>query len=233
MRFFDLRLASQRKPCTLEHSCCSLGSQLSESSSRIPILFLLSEPVDLCLYKISSGFFMHEIWKVNRIIEYNSRVQCYLQKTENTEASDRDLDQKNFAVLEDDSRAQHKEQQIKEKIVYWKNNSNMASARLRCQLFLFTVLLMAAVTSGAKLSRSYYSRTCPKLESVVRNKVNQLINADRGMAPGLLRLHFHDCFVRVSYFSSEPWYSVQPYSTLNVFGLMNARLSWLFLLLVL
>lgn len=55
---------------------------------------------------------------MNRIIEYNSRVQCYLQKTENTEASDRDLDQKNFAVLEDDSRAQHKEQQIKEKIVY-------------------------------------------------------------------------------------------------------------------
>ncbi|KAG6553444.1 hypothetical protein Mapa_005180 [Marchantia paleacea] len=72
----------------------------------------------------------------------------------------------------------------------------MASAGLRCKLFLFAVLFMAAVTSGAKLSRSHYSRTCPRLETVVRSKVNQLINADLGMAPGLLRLHFHDCFVR-------------------------------------
>ncbi|KAG6540918.1 hypothetical protein Mapa_017712 [Marchantia paleacea] len=60
----------------------------------------------------------------------------------------------------------------------------------------FAVLFMAAIASGAKLSKSPYYRTCPNLETVVRTKVNEIINADLGMAPGLLRLHFHDCFVR-------------------------------------
>ncbi|KAG6541354.1 hypothetical protein Mapa_017297 [Marchantia paleacea] len=72
----------------------------------------------------------------------------------------------------------------------------MASAGLRCKLILSAVLLMGAVASGAKLSKSHYYKTCPKLEEVVRTTVNEIINADLGMAPGLLRLHFHDCFVR-------------------------------------
>lgn len=76
--------------------------------------------------------------------------------------------------------------------------SNMAVAGSRCALVIFTILLMTAVASGAKLSNYYYYRTCPNVESIVRNKVNQIVTADRGMAPGLLRLHFHDCFVRVS-----------------------------------
>ncbi|BBN05339.1 peroxidase [Marchantia polymorpha subsp. ruderalis] len=72
----------------------------------------------------------------------------------------------------------------------------MASADLRCKLILSAILLMAAVASGAKLSKNHYFRTCPRLERVVRNKVNEIVNADSGMAPGLLRMHFHDCFVR-------------------------------------
>ncbi|BBN05768.1 peroxidase [Marchantia polymorpha subsp. ruderalis] len=72
----------------------------------------------------------------------------------------------------------------------------MALAGSRCALVIFTILLMTAVASGAKLSKYFYYRTCPNVESIVRNKVNQIVTADRGMAPGLLRLHFHDCFVR-------------------------------------
>ncbi|BBN17484.1 peroxidase [Marchantia polymorpha subsp. ruderalis] len=72
----------------------------------------------------------------------------------------------------------------------------MAVVGLRCQVILFALLIMASVAYGAKLSKSHYYITCPKLETVVRNKVNEIVNADLGMAPGLLRLHFHDCFVR-------------------------------------
>ncbi|KAG6540915.1 hypothetical protein Mapa_017709 [Marchantia paleacea] len=72
----------------------------------------------------------------------------------------------------------------------------MAFPVSKCKLMFFAVLFMAAIASGAKLSKSHYYRTCPNLETVVRTKVNEIINADLGMAPGLLRLHFHDCFVR-------------------------------------
>lgn len=42
----------------------------------------------------------------------------------------------------------------------------------------------------------FYSKTCPKAEDIVRSTVEDHVKADLGLAPGLLRLHFHDCFVQ-------------------------------------
>lgn len=42
----------------------------------------------------------------------------------------------------------------------------------------------------------FYSKTCPKAEDIVRSTVEDHVKADPGLAPGLLRLHFHDCFVQ-------------------------------------
>jgi peroxidase len=48
------------------------------------------------------------------------------------------------------------------------------------------------------LSWSFYESSCPKLESVVRKELKKIFNKDIGQAAGLLRLHFHDCFVQVT-----------------------------------
>ncbi|KAI3442621.1 Peroxidase [Psidium guajava] len=46
------------------------------------------------------------------------------------------------------------------------------------------------------LSWSFYENSCPKVESVIRKHLKKVFEEDIGQAAGLLRLHFHDCFVQ-------------------------------------
>ncbi|KAI3986421.1 hypothetical protein MKX01_037703 [Papaver californicum] len=45
------------------------------------------------------------------------------------------------------------------------------------------------------LSMTYYGMRCPMVEMLVRSTVNRALNSDPSLAAGLLRMHFHDCFV--------------------------------------
>lgn len=47
------------------------------------------------------------------------------------------------------------------------------------------------------LSFGFYKSTCAQLEPIVRNYLKDAFRTDIGLAAGLLRLHFHDCFVQV------------------------------------
>ncbi|XP_010416636.1 PREDICTED: peroxidase 13 [Camelina sativa] len=49
--------------------------------------------------------------------------------------------------------------------------------------------------SEAQLEFGFYSETCPRAESIVRDVVQQAVTNDPGKAAVLLRLQFHDCFV--------------------------------------
>jgi len=46
------------------------------------------------------------------------------------------------------------------------------------------------------LSWTFYSHSCPTLESIVKSTLKPLLKQNITQAPGLLRLLFHDCFVQ-------------------------------------
>ncbi|CAK9154173.1 unnamed protein product [Ilex paraguariensis] len=46
------------------------------------------------------------------------------------------------------------------------------------------------------LSWSHYDYKCPEVESIIRKHLKKVFEEDIGQAAGLLRLHFHDCFVQ-------------------------------------
>ncbi|KAM7262959.1 hypothetical protein ACFE04_000642 [Oxalis oulophora] len=61
-------------------------------------------------------------------------------------------------------------------------------------VILLSLLLSSSVES--QLQNGYYSSSCPKAEAIVRSTVETHYKNDPTVAPGLLRIHFHDCFVQ-------------------------------------
>ncbi|XP_028799249.1 peroxidase 7 [Neltuma alba] len=52
------------------------------------------------------------------------------------------------------------------------------------------------ITLDNLLSFGHYRKTCAEFESIVHRKVNEWVKKDRTLGASLMRLHFHDCFVR-------------------------------------
>uniref|UniRef100_A0A5B7BAS9 Peroxidase n=1 Tax=Davidia involucrata TaxID=16924 RepID=A0A5B7BAS9_DAVIN len=64
-------------------------------------------------------------------------------------------------------------------------------------LSFLVILLMGLPAQGqGGLKTGFYSSSCPKAEAIVRATVEARFNKDPTIAAGLLRLHFHDCFVQ-------------------------------------
>ncbi|MQL99893.1 hypothetical protein Taro_032619 [Colocasia esculenta] len=58
---------------------------------------------------------------------------------------------------------------------------------------LFMLLLVSTADGG--LSATFYERSCPKLEAIVRKSMREIVRKEPRMAASILRLSFHDCFV--------------------------------------
>ncbi|KAL8253231.1 hypothetical protein R6Q59_036924 [Mikania micrantha] len=65
---------------------------------------------------------------------------------------------------------------------------------------IYTIIIFISlgwfVHSKAQLQIGFYSGYCSAAEFIVKEEVAKAYFEDRGLAAGLVRLHFHDCFVR-------------------------------------
>ncbi|XP_011659714.1 peroxidase N1 [Cucumis sativus] len=58
------------------------------------------------------------------------------------------------------------------------------------------VVLHSNAVHGQGTRLGFYRATCPQVEFIVRSTVRSHFQLDPSIAPGLLRMHSHDCFVR-------------------------------------
>ncbi|KAJ6377845.1 hypothetical protein OIU78_028133 [Salix suchowensis] len=75
----------------------------------------------------------------------------------------------------------------------------MAIQKIFSVLFLQLVFafLLVELTNAGGLQLGFYQRTCPDAELIVHQALYRYISRDRTLAASLLRMHFHDCFIRV------------------------------------
>ncbi|KAJ8574007.1 hypothetical protein K7X08_010518 [Anisodus acutangulus] len=59
-------------------------------------------------------------------------------------------------------------------------------------LFLCCVIHLVS----AQLKVGFYNSSCPQTETIIQQAVQKQFNSDRSITAALLRMHFHDCFVR-------------------------------------
>nr|DAD40288.1 TPA_asm: hypothetical protein HUJ06_014611 [Nelumbo nucifera] len=69
------------------------------------------------------------------------------------------------------------------------------------QAFFLLLIINLATTpygyvQGQGTRVGFYSKSCPQVETTVRSTVQSHFRSDPTIAPGLLRMHFHDCFVQ-------------------------------------
>jgi len=57
------------------------------------------------------------------------------------------------------------------------------------------LMVEAASSSSSRFNFGSYDKSCPDAEKIVTSVVEAHFKTNPGIAPGVLRMHFHDCFV--------------------------------------
>ncbi|RLN34737.1 hypothetical protein C2845_PM03G17570 [Panicum miliaceum] len=78
-------------------------------------------------------------------------------------------------------------------------SSSLSRSRSTSMIIMGVVaalVLSAAGMAAAGLGMDFYSSTCPHVEQIVKEEMVEILKEAPTLAGPLLRLHFHDCFVR-------------------------------------
>lgn len=71
---------------------------------------------------------------------------------------------------------------------------------LHCLILAFCIAFPSLHASEPPLTLDYYKSTCPTVLDIVRKEMECAVLSDPRNAALILRLHFHDCFVQVTFF---------------------------------
>lgn len=77
------------------------------------------------------------------------------------------------------------------------NRLIMASTMVQLIGVIGILSCFAVVSTQAQLQTGFYDHSCPKAEKLIMQFVHEHIPNAPSLAAALLRMHFHDCFVRV------------------------------------
>ncbi|CAL5200519.1 unnamed protein product [Lathyrus oleraceus] len=62
--------------------------------------------------------------------------------------------------------------------------------------FKVLIICLLAASTHAQLELGFYAKSCPKAEQIIQKFVHEHIRNVPSLAAALIRMHFHDCFVR-------------------------------------
>ena len=89
----------------------------------------------------------------------------------------------------------------------------MAVRITEASMLLVVIVISICIGSGSgradaltTLSKDHYKKTCPSAETVIRDTIRNATQFDPKIPARILRMHFHDCFIRVFalYFHIRP-----------------------------
>ncbi|KAL2502102.1 Peroxidase 44 [Forsythia ovata] len=63
-------------------------------------------------------------------------------------------------------------------------------------IFFFLICCIILYVTSAQLRVGFYKSSCSRAESIIRQVVQKRFDKDQSIPAALLRMHFHDCFVR-------------------------------------
>lgn len=86
----------------------------------------------------------------------------------------------------------------------WANSSNTEEFKTFSKMgrvcfvrLMFLALLGFLGCTHAQLQMNFYAKSCPKAETIILDYVRKHIPNAPSLSAALIRMHFHDCFVRV------------------------------------
>lgn len=80
----------------------------------------------------------------------------------------------------------------------------LARGAMLIMAFAMALWIGGATRAEAQLEVGFYSQSCPRAEAIVKEEIEKALGDDEGVGADLLRMHFHDCFVRVINRTSPP-----------------------------